>query len=83
MLIELNFEKYLKTKFLRALVASIKITQTATNKVYKFVPNLDYKTNRDIKWNCSIEEIDKQLFKRFKLSEEEINYINENFDYMD
>ncbi len=79
----INFEKYLKTKFLRALVASIKITQTATNKVYKFVPNLDYKTNRDIKWNCSIEEIDKQLFKKFKLSEEEINYINENFDYMD
>lgn len=38
---------------------------------------------RNIKWNCSIEEIDKQLFKRFKLSEEEINYINENFDYMD
>lgn len=78
-----NFEKYLRTKFLRSLVASIKITQTATNKVYKFVPDLNYGNSSIIKWNNSIEEIDKQLYKLFDLSRDEINYIDENFKYID
>lgn len=70
-----NFYKYLKTKFLRALVASIKITQQASNNVYRFVPIQDFSDSSDIKWNKTINEIDRQLYNKYNISEKEITYI--------
>lgn len=70
-----NFIKYVRTKFFRLLVSSIKISQSAPNRVYKFVPMQDYTNNSDIDWSKDITEIDKQLYKKYDLSEEEINYI--------
>ena len=55
----INFVKYLKTKFFRSLVLAIKITQSASNKVYKFVPMQDYINDSDIDWSRDISEIDK------------------------
>ena len=71
----INFVKYLKTKFFRSLVLAIKITQSASNKVYKFVPMQDYINDSDIDWSRDISEIDKQLYLKYGLSEDEINYI--------
>lgn len=77
-----NFIKFIKTKFFRSIVSSIKITQSAPSKTYKFVPLEDTSSNSDINWNKSIEEIDNQLFKKYKLTKEEIKYIDEKITYM-
>lgn len=78
-----NFIKYLKTKFFRVLVASIKITQSCPNRVYQFVPIQDFTETSDITWDCTISEIDNQLFKKYSLSEDNIEYIKKSFDYME
>lgn len=70
-----NFIKYYNTYFFRALVAAYKITQSAPNRVYSFVPLQDFTFNSDIDWNVSIEEIDNQLYKKYKLSKVEIDFI--------
>ena len=48
-----------------------KITQHTTSKVYDFVPLQDFKTNNDIDWSKNIAEIDKQLFDKYNLTDEE------------
>ena len=70
-----NFYKYLHTKFLRVLVYSIKITQHAPQKVYRFVPVQDFTDKSDIDWSKTISEIDQQLYNKYKLNKDEINYI--------
>lgn len=77
-----NAFKYLKSKFLRSLVSIMKISQHATAKTYRFVPMQDFTNNSDIDWNKSIDEIDEQLFKKYGLDEEEINYIKQNIKPM-
>lgn len=69
------FVKYLSTKFFRILVSSIKITQHAQNRVYRFVPLQDFTENSDIDWSKSVEDIDRQLYKKYDLSAEEIAFI--------
>ena len=66
---------YIKTKFFRALVGIKKQTQHTTQKVYKYVPIQDFTDKSDIDWSQSIADIDKQLYKKYGLSEEEINFI--------
>ena len=70
-----TFLSYLKTKFFRALISIKKQTQHTTQKVYQLVPLQDFTKNSDIDWSKSIKEIDKQLYKKYGLSEEEISFI--------
>ena len=35
----------------------------------------DFTANSDIDWTKSIEDIDKQLYRKYNLSEEEIEFI--------
>ena len=78
-----NFVKYLKTKLFRALVLSVKITQSAPKRVYKFVPLQDFTDKSDIDWSKSISEIDQQLYKKYNLTEEEINFIESKIKPME
>ena len=71
----LNFIKYIRSKFLRILVSAVKITQAAPKKVYKFVPLQDFTANSDIDWNQSIAEIDAQLYRKYNLNNDEIDFI--------
>ena len=70
-----NFYKYLKTKFLRFLVSSIKITQAAPNRVYRFVPLQDFTSSSDIDWSTSVADIDRQLYDKYELSADERAFI--------
>ena len=54
-----------------------KITQHTTSKVYSFVPMQNFKDCKEINWKNSIHEIDATLYKKYGLTEEEANYINE------
>jgi hypothetical protein len=46
-----------------------------TKKNYKFVPVQDFTPNSDIDWSQSISDIDQQLYKKYGLTQEEIDYI--------
>lgn len=70
--------KYLKTKFARALLSTKKVTQDNGKDTWSNVPQQDFSNKSDIDWNKPIPEIDKQLFKKYNLSEEEIKFIDTN-----
>ena len=79
-----NLVKYLCSKFSRALLGSIKVTQdNATKRVWANVPLQDFTSNSDIDWSKSIPEIDQQLYSKYGLSEEEIQFIEENVQPME
>ena len=71
-----SFVKYLKTKFFRALLGIMKTTQNNQSKiVWSKIPNQDFTPSSDIDWSTSIADIDRQLYKKYNLSDEEINFI--------
>lgn len=67
---------YLKTKFARTMLGVVKTTQgNKTKEVWSKVPLQDFTESSDIDWSVSIAEIDKQLYKKYGLSQEEIRFI--------
>lgn len=70
-----NLSKYLTTKFVRFLHKQAKASQDATSKTYRFIPLQDFTENSDITWSVPVNEIDDQLFDKYKLSELERNHI--------
>lgn len=78
-----NLAKYLRTKFLRFMVSILKISQNVTQIVYEFVPLQDFTGESDIDWNKSIKEIDIQLYNKYGLNKEEIEYIENKIKEMD
>lgn len=78
-----NVIKYIKTKFFRTLVGIQKQTQDAAQRVYKFVPIQDFTLASDINWNDNINGLDIQLFKKYKLNQEEIDFIQKNIKEME
>jgi superfamily II DNA or RNA helicase len=79
-----NCLKYIKSKFCRTMLGIKKTTQhNKTKKVWGCVPNQDFTGGSDIDWSKSISEIDQQLYKKYAISEEEINFIEEKVQPMD
>lgn len=78
----LNTEKYIKTKFVRALVGILKITQHITPATWAYVPLQDFTAASDIDWTKSIPEIDKQLYAKYGLDEKEIAFIESHVKEM-
>lgn len=71
----INLSKYLKTKFCRALLYVLKVTQDNLPAVWRFIPKQDFTANSDIDWSVPIKAIDQQLYKKYGLSDEEISFI--------
>lgn len=67
--------KYVKTKFARAMLGILKITQHNPAKVWKHVPLQDFTEGSDIDWSKSIPEIDQQLYTKYGLDDAEIAFI--------
>ena len=61
-----NIATYMKTSFFRFMVLLIKNTQHITQKTYEFVPLQDFKEV----WT------DEKLYKKYDISEKEIEFIN-------
>lgn len=74
--------KYIQTRFARALLSVLKVTQNGNKPVWKMIPLQNFSENSDISWNKSISEIDKQLYKKYGLSDEEIEFIEKNVKEM-
>ncbi|MSS78013.1 type II restriction endonuclease subunit R [Anaerococcus sp. WCA-380-WT-2B] len=74
--------KYVKTKFCRTLLGILKITQGNNKETWANVPLQDFTENSDIDWSKSIAEIDQQLYKKYALDDEEINFIEDKVQEM-
>jgi hypothetical protein len=70
-----NCIHYMKTKFCRAFLGTLKITQNNSSGVWNNVPTQDFSDSSDIDWSQSVENIDKQLYKKYNLTEEEVDFI--------
>ena len=78
-----NINKYTKTKFFRALLGTIKVNQDVSPDKFKFVPLQDFSKKSDIDWSKSIKKIDRELYKKYNLSVEEIDFIEKNVKEME
>ena len=67
--------KYIKTKFLRVLLGIKKVTQDNSQSVWDLVPIQNFTDHLDIDWSQPIPAIDRQLYAKYGLTEEEIAFI--------
>lgn len=75
--------KYIKSKFARVMLGILKITQDNKKSTWKYVPMQDFTNKSDIDWSKSIPEIDRQLYAKYNLSQEEIDFIEKNVKEME
>lgn len=74
---------YIKSKFARCLLSVNKVTQDNTPASWKYVPLQNFTEVSDIDWSVSVKEIDRQLYKKYGLSEGEIAFIEEKVREME
>lgn len=75
--------KYVKSKFARAMLGILKVTQHNPIKTWQYVPWQDFTPSSDIDWDQTIPDIDRQLYKKYGLSPEEIAFIESNVKEME
>ena len=76
-----NCNKYIQTKFCRALLSTLKVTQHNPPKTWVNVPLQDFTPSSDIDWSRPIWEVDEQLYRKYGLSDDEINFIESHIEY--
>lgn len=79
----INCLTYIKTKFSRAMLGIFKVTQDNLSPTWEMVPIQDFSLNSDIDWTKPIAEIDQQLYEKYNLNEEEIEFIETHVKEME
>lgn len=74
--------KYIKTKFARAMLGILKTTQHNPAATWRFVPLQDFSTSSDIDWSKPVSDIDSQLYSKYDLSDDEIEFIESHIKPM-
>ena len=69
--------KYIKTKFARTMLGILKVTQDNKKNTWRFVPLQDFTSGSDIDWSQSVADIDRQLYKKYALTPDEVAFIEE------
>jgi len=77
-----NLLLYIKSKFARAMLGILKVTQGNKSDTWKYVPLQDFSKNSDIDWSKTLPEIDQQLYKKYNLNLEEIDFIENHVSYL-
>lgn len=70
-----NCRSYIESKFFRVLLYLRKGTMQVNKGVFSYIPLQDFTDKSDIDWSKSIPEIDKQLYRKYKLDDSEIAFI--------
>lgn len=78
-----NLLKYVKSKFCRAILGTLKVTQDNKKGVWKNVPLQDFTSKSDIDWSKSISKIDEQLYDKYNLTKKERDFIEKNVKPME
>lgn len=68
--------KYIKTKFTRIMLGILKVTQNQSKRDWKYVPLQDFTDRSDIDWQQSVSDIDRQLYHKYHLSSDDIQFID-------
>ena len=79
----MNLAKYIKTKLCRLMLGILKITQNGNKPVWRLVPLQDFTQDSGIDWSKSIQDIDQQLYKKYDLNQQEIEFIETHVKEMD
>lgn len=74
--------KYTKTKFCRAMLGILKITQDNDRETWRCVPLQDFTPSSGIDWLQPISTIDRQLYRKYGLSDDEIAFIESHVKEM-
>ena len=74
--------KYLCTRFCRALLGTLKVTQDNYPEAWANVPLQNFSSNSPIDWSKSVNEIDEQLFAYYNLNESEQDFIRSTIKEM-
>lgn len=74
--------KYIRTKFVRTLLGILKRTHHISPEVWQYVPLQDFSASSKIDWSQDVADIDRQLYKIYKLTDREINFIERNVQPM-
>ncbi len=64
------------------MLSVLKVTQDNTPGKWEYVPLQDFSKSSDINWATSIKNIDRQLYKKYDLSDAEIQFIETNVKEM-
>ena len=75
--------KYVKSKFARALLGILKTTQDNPPEKWRFIPLQDFTSHSDVDWTQSIADIDRQLYAKYGLDDNEIDFIESHVKEMD
>ena len=70
-----NVTGCLQTKFVRFLLLQALTSIHISKSTFVFVPIQDFTHSSDIDWSKSVHEIDLQLYRKYGLDEDEINFI--------
>ena len=70
-----NLETYIKTKMLRFLLLQSLTSMNISRGNFRFVPLQDFTADSDIDWSRSVREIDQQLYMKYDLTPDEIDFI--------
>ena len=74
-----NCLAYIKSKFARAMLGILKTTQDNTPDKWAKVPLQDFSAASDIDWRG---DVDGQLYRKYNLSDAEINFIDSHVKAM-
>ncbi len=72
---QLNCNKYLNTHFFKTLLFFGRGTMQVSQDVFRFVPLQDFTGKSDIDWSQSVADIDRQLYRKYGLTSDEIAFI--------
>ncbi len=74
---------YIKSKFARALLGVLKVTQHNPPATWSKVPLQDFTSASDINWSAGIAAVDAQLYAKYGLTAAEIDFIESNVRAME
>lgn len=64
------------------MLGILKVTQNNAKPTWKYVPLQDFTPSSDIDWSKSVHEIDLQLYEKYGLDENEIEFIESHVKEM-
>ena len=67
--------KYVMSRFARTMLCTIKVTQDNSKELWANVPLQDFTSSSDIDWSLNISDIDRQLFTKYGLTNDEIHFV--------
>lgn len=77
-----NCNIYMSTKFFRIMVSIKKQDQGAGREVYSNVPLQNFSSTSDIDWSKPVSDVDFQLYQKYGLDNEDIQFIEDNIKKM-